>query len=103
MPRATDATHQKRVISTLPRIVALSVLVYDRTQEVTRSSWAEPQAREGDVTLGLSPAGEGQMAVTVSARFGATYTDRYRNLPFDGRCRSTGELERALLQAAAGA
>jgi hypothetical protein len=78
------------------------ILIDDRTENVVRSDWAEPQAREGQVTIGLSPAGEQRTIVTVSGRFAATYTDRYRNLPVSGRCRSTGELERALLQAATG-
>lgn len=84
--------------SDCPRIV-----IEDRTENVNRSDWASPQAREGAVTVGVAPAGGEQTAVTVSARFAATYTDRYRNLPVEGRCRSTGELERALLGAAAGA
>jgi hypothetical protein len=78
------------------------LLVEDRTEGFPRSDWASPQAREGAVTVGLSPAGE-QTIVTVSGRFEATYTDRFRNLPVSGRCGSTGELERALLGAAAGA
>jgi hypothetical protein len=76
-----------------------SILVEDDTQQVKRMSWARPQARQGELSVALVPSGGGT-AVDVSARFSATYLDRYRNTPFSEPCTSTGVLERELLDAA---
>lgn len=77
------------------------VVVVDDTERDRRADWARPQARQGRLTIGLFPSGAGT-AVDVSARFTATYLDRYRNTPFLYPCRSTGVLERELLDAAGG-
>jgi hypothetical protein len=76
-----------------------SILIEDDTERFKRMSWARPQARAGDLAIGLFPSGAGT-AVDVSARFSATYLDRYRNTPFSEPCTSKGVLERELLDAA---
>jgi hypothetical protein len=78
------------------------ILVYDRDSETQRSGWASPGARDATVGVGLAPAAPAGTQVTVVARFGATYTNRYVNLPFSAGCASSGVLERALLDAAGG-
>jgi hypothetical protein len=77
------------------------VVVRDESTEYVRSHWAAPGARETAVSVSLRPAGEGRTEVTVAAESAATYTDRYRNLPFREACATTGALERRLLEAAA--
>jgi hypothetical protein len=70
-----------------------------------RSDWARPGAREAAGSVGLRAGrgdgpdgGDGWPTETA-----ATYTDRYRNLPFQESCATTGILERRLLDAVASA
>ncbi len=80
------------------------VVVRDESTEYVRSHWASPGARETAVDVGLRAAGDGRTTeVRVATETAATYTDRYRNLPFQGSCGSTGILERRLLDAVASA
>ena len=64
-----------------------------------QKDFAAPQARSASVTVSYTPLATGTR-VDVSTSFEATYHHRYRNLPFTESCRTTGELERALLAAA---
>ena len=77
------------------------LVVRDESTEYVRSDWARPGARETEVSVGLRPAGGGRTEVTVATETAATYTDRYRNLPFQEACATTGALERRLLDAVA--
>ncbi len=78
------------------------ILVYDRDSETQRSGWASPGARSATVNVSLAPAAPAGTQVTVAARFAATYTNRYVNLPVIAGCDSAGVIERALLDAAGG-
>ncbi len=64
-----------------------------------QKDFAAPQARSASVTVSYTPVATGTR-IDVSTSFEATYHHRYRNLPFTEPCRTTGELERALLAAA---
>jgi hypothetical protein len=77
-------------------------LVHDRTVDVRRADWAEAGASDGILSVTFRPVGEGTH-VRVAMRSAATYRDIYRNLPVGGACRSTGEIERRVLEAAGGA
>lgn len=78
-----------------------ALLVYDFEGDggSRRSGWAYPGARDAAVTASFAPA-PGGTRVTVSARFGATYTNRFVNLPATAACGSNGVVEGALLDAA---
>jgi hypothetical protein len=52
--------------------------------------------------VSFAPAAPEGTQVTVAARFAATYTNRFTNLPVTAACASIGTVERALLDAAAG-
>jgi hypothetical protein len=77
------------------------VVVRDESTEYVRSHWASPGARETAVNVGLRAAVDGRTEVRVATETAATYTDRYRNLPFQESCASPGVLERRLLDAVA--
>lgn len=80
-----------------------AVLVYDfDSEETRRSDWAHPGARDSAVSASFAPAAGGGTQVTVAARFGATYTNRFKNQPETAACASNGVVESALLDAAGG-
>jgi hypothetical protein len=61
--------------------------------------FARPQSRSAAVRTSAVADGAGSL-VTVAADFTAVYHHRYRNLPFGRPCRSSGVLEKRLLDAA---
>ena len=79
------------------------LLVTDYSTEYVRSDWAEPEARDLEVTVAERLGGGGGSEVTVAAVTVATYRDVYRNLPVRAPCASTGVLERQLLAGAGAA
>ena len=76
--------------------------VTDRSSDNARPRRAQPISRDLalDVTLRESAVG---VEVRPVARFTEQQHDRWRNMPFTQPCRSTGVLERALLDALGGA
>lgn len=79
------------------------VVVRDENNEYVRSDWARPGARQTAVSVALQPAGSGRTEVTVATETVATYNDRFRALPFQESCATTGALERRVLDAVAAA
>lgn len=77
------------------------ILVSDTQSDFNRQDWASPRGARMVVNVGLSPLG-GQTSTTVVAEVLGLYRDRYRNLPFERPCASTGALEQQLLAAARG-
>jgi hypothetical protein len=75
--------------------------VTDRTSDSERPRRARPISRDLslDVTVRESA---GRAEVQPVARFTEQQLDRWRNLPFTQPCRSTGVLERALLDSLGG-
>jgi hypothetical protein len=65
-------------------------------------SFEQPQSRAVAVRVEIGPAITGS-AVAVDLATEATYLNRYRNQTFQGRCTSTGVVERQILDAAAAA
>jgi hypothetical protein len=76
--------------------------IIDRTSDSRRPRRARPISRDLslDVTVRESAGGA---EVQPVARFTEQQLDRWRNLPFTQACRSTGVLERALLDSLGGA
>ncbi len=72
--------------------------VIDHTSNSARPTRARPVARDLSLKIALQEAGD-TTEVGLVARFTEEQIDPYRNLPFMQPCRSTGVLERTLLDA----
>ncbi len=72
----------------------------DPTSFFPRWQVARPSPLSAMVRVGVAPSG-GMTAVRAEARFEGTYLDNFVNYTRTASCRSTGTLERRLLDAAA--
>jgi hypothetical protein len=70
------------------------------TSSSSQRDFARPEARTARVVATVMPDAQGSK-VALTTEFSASYTNRYRNLPFNRPCETTGALERMLLDAAA--
>lgn len=76
--------------------------VRDPFAEALRVRTASPGNVSSSATVVVRPAANGSSSVSVRATHEATYINAFTNNPEQRPCRSTGELERVLLAAAAG-
>jgi hypothetical protein len=69
--------------------------------EVTRMGFAEPRVNSAEVRVRLTPR-DGQTEIAADADYAGSFTDRFSNMARQAPCKSSGELERAIIDAAAG-
>jgi hypothetical protein len=100
-PTATDLTVTAASGAIDPSWVICPHLWYeDQTSIFPRWQVARPTPLRAEVRVGLAPSG-GMTTVRVEARFEGNYLDNFVNYTRAASCRSTGVLERRLLDAAA--